>query len=57
MDTYLDVALRSLAVYFFMFAAIRIFGKNQLSQLNSAGMVLLLLITNKVQYAMVDSDV
>ncbi len=57
MDPYLDVALRSLAVYLFMFAAIRIFGKNQLSQLNAGDIVLHLLITNKVQYTMVDSDV
>ena len=57
MDPYLDVALRSLAVYLFMFAAIRIFGKNQLSQLNAGDIVLLLLISNAVQNAMVGSNV
>lgn len=57
MNPFLDVALRSLAVYFFMFAAIRIFGKNQLSQLNAGDIVLLLLISNAVQNAMVGSNV
>ncbi len=57
MNPFLDVALRSLAVYAFMFAAIRLFGKNQLSQLNAGDIVLLLLISNAVQNAMVGSNV
>ena len=57
MNELLDVSLRSLAVYVFMFAAIRIFGKTQLSQLNAGDIVLLLLISNAVQNAMVGSDV
>lgn len=57
MNELLDVSLRSLAVYLFMFAAIRVFGKNQLSQLNAGDIVLLLLISNAVQNAMVGSDV
>ena len=57
MNPFLDVALRSLAVYIFMFAGIRIFGKNQLSQLNAGDIVLLLLISNAVQNAMVGSNV
>lgn len=57
MNPLVDVALRSLAVYLFMFAAIRIFGKNQLSQLNAGDIVLLLLISNAVQNAMVGSNV
>lgn len=57
MNPLVDVALRSLAVYIFMFAAIRIFGKNQLSQLNAGDIVLLLLISNAVQNAMVGSNV
>ncbi|MBF8456856.1 DUF421 domain-containing protein [Kaistella sp. G5-32] len=56
MNPFLDVALRSLAVYLFMFAAIRLFGKNQLSQLNAGDIVLLLLISNAVQNAMVGSN-
>lgn len=56
MDVYLDVILRSLAVYIFMVFAIRLFGKNQLSQLNAGDVILLLLISNAVQNAMVGSD-
>ena len=56
MNELLDVSLRSLAVYLFMFAGIRIFGKNQLSQLNAGDIVLLLLISNAVQNAMVGSN-
>nr|WP_228403413.1 YetF domain-containing protein [Chryseobacterium sp. RU37D] len=39
-----------------MIIAIRLFGKNQLSQLNAGDVVLLLLISNAVQNAMVGSD-
>lgn len=53
MNPILDVAIRSLAVYLFMVFAIRIFGKNQLSQLNAGDVILLLLISNAVQNAMV----
>lgn len=56
MDPILDIVLRSLAVYFFMVIAVRIFGKNQLSQLNAGDVILLLLISNAVQNAMVGSN-
>ncbi|GAB0157218.1 DUF421 domain-containing protein [Chryseobacterium sp. Alg-005] len=56
MNPILDVALRSLCVYLFMVIAIRLFGKNQLSQLNAGDVVLLLLISNAVQNAMVGPD-
>ncbi|SIQ32679.1 Uncharacterized membrane protein YcaP, DUF421 family [Chryseobacterium sp. RU37D] len=56
MNSILDVVVRSLCVYFFMIIAIRLFGKNQLSQLNAGDVVLLLLISNAVQNAMVGSD-
>jgi uncharacterized membrane protein YcaP (DUF421 family) len=49
----LDIVIRSLAVYVFMVVAVRIFGKNQLSQLNAGDVILLLLISNAVQNAMV----
>jgi len=39
-----------------MVIGIRLFGKNQLSQLNAGDVVLLLLISNAVQNAMVGSD-
>lgn len=49
----LDIAVRSLCVYLFMVMGIRLFGKGELSQLNSGDVVLLLLISNAVQNAMV----
>jgi len=52
----LNIVLRSLCVYLFMVAGIRIFGKNQLSQLNAGDVVLLLLISNAVQNAMVGEN-
>ncbi|WP_160139845.1 DUF421 domain-containing protein [Chryseobacterium sp. c4a] len=56
MDSIINVAVRSLCVYLFMVIAIRLFGKNQLSQLNAGDVVLLLLISNAVQNAMVGPD-
>ncbi|WP_306350245.1 DUF421 domain-containing protein [Flavobacterium sp. '19STA2R22 D10 B1'] len=56
MNTYLDIILRSTAVYFFMVIALRVFGKKQLSQLNTADVILILLISNSVQNAMVGND-
>ncbi|CAA7386904.1 DUF421 domain-containing protein [Chryseobacterium fistulae] len=53
MHSIVDVVIRSLCVYLFMVIAIRVFGKNQLSQLNAGDVVLLLLISNAVQNAMV----
>jgi uncharacterized membrane protein YcaP (DUF421 family) len=56
MNTYLDIILRSAAVYLFMVIALRIFGKKELSQLNTADVILILLISNSVQNAMVGSN-
>lgn len=56
MNPYLDVILRSAAVYLFMVVALRIFGKKELSQLNTTDVILILLISNSVQNAMVGSD-
>lgn len=56
MYPYADVILRSLAVYVFMLAAIRLSGKKELSQLNTLDVVLILLISNAVQNAMVGND-
>ncbi|MTH14444.1 YetF domain-containing protein [Flavobacterium sp. LC2016-01] len=53
---YLDIIIRSIAVYFFMTIALRIFGKKELSQLNTADIILILLISNSVQNAMVGPD-
>ncbi len=52
----LDIVFRSLAVYLFMIVAIRLTGKKELSQLNTTDVVLILLISNAVQNAMVGPD-
>ena len=56
MNPYIDITLRSVAVYFFMIIAFRIFGKKELSQLNTADVILILLISNSVQNAMVGAN-
>jgi uncharacterized membrane protein YcaP (DUF421 family) len=56
MNTYLDIIIRSVAVYFFMVVALRFFGKKELSQLNTADVILILLISNSVQNAMVGTN-
>lgn len=56
MNQYLDIILRSLAVYAFMLIAIRLTGKKELSQLNTTDVVLILLISNAVQNAMVGNN-
>ena len=56
MNPYLDIIIRSVAVYFFMIIALRVFGKKQLSQLNTADVILILLISNSVQNAMVGNN-
>lgn len=56
MNVYFDIIIRSAAVYLFMLIALRLFGKKELSQLNTADVILILLISNSVQNAMVGSD-
>ena len=56
MNPYLDIILRSVSVYIFMIFAIRLFGKKELSQLNTADIILILLLSNSVQNAMVGSN-
>jgi uncharacterized membrane protein YcaP (DUF421 family) len=56
MNPYLDIVIRSVAVYIFMVIALRIFGKKELSQLNTADVILILLISNSVQNAMVGNN-
>jgi uncharacterized membrane protein YcaP (DUF421 family) len=56
MEAYLDIIIRSLAVYFFMIIALRLFGKKELSQLNTSDVILILLISNSVQNAMVGNN-
>jgi len=56
MNPYLDIIIRSASVYFFMLIALRIFGKKELSQLNTSDVILILLISNSVQNAMVGNN-
>jgi uncharacterized membrane protein YcaP (DUF421 family) len=56
MNAYLEIVLRSLAVYLFILGAIRLTGKKELSQLNTIDVVLILLISNSVQNAMVGNN-
>jgi uncharacterized membrane protein YcaP (DUF421 family) len=53
---YLIIAAKSIAVYFFIILAIRIFGKKELAQLSVIDLVFILLISNSVQNAMVGSN-
>ncbi len=56
MNTYIEIILRSTSIFVFMVLAVRFFGKKQLSQLNSSDIILILLISNAVQNAMVGAD-
>ena len=53
---YLNVITRSVVVYVFIVAAIRIFGKREISQLSVIDLVFILLISNSVQNAMIGSS-
>ena len=50
MNPYLDIIIRSASVYFFMIIALRLFGKNELSQLNNTDVILILLISLQMNY-------
>lgn len=56
MEHLLYIVGRSAAVYIFILLAIRIAGKKELSQLTTSDIVLILLISNAVQNAMVGPD-
>ncbi len=53
----LDIVFRSTCVYLFMVFAFRIFGKRELAQLSTTDLVLIVLISNAVQNAMVGNNV
>ncbi len=57
MNPYLEIVLRALAVYVFILVAIRLMGKKELSQLSVVDLVLIMLVSNAVQNAMVGADV
>jgi len=56
MNEVLSIALRSVAIYFFVILAIRLFGKKELSQLSVIDLVFILLISNSLQSAMVGEN-
>lgn len=56
MYPYVVIAVSSVSVYLFLVFAIRIFGKNELSQLSIVDLVFILLISNSVQSAMVGAN-
>ncbi|WP_395077498.1 DUF421 domain-containing protein [Flavobacterium sp.] len=56
MNEYVEIIVRSASIYIFMIIALRLFGKKELSQLNTADIILILLISNSVQNAMVGSN-
>ena len=56
MEGYVLIALKSIAVYVFIVAAIRVFGKKEFAQLSIIDLVFILLISNSVQNAMVGSN-
>src|SRR6266481_4512796 len=53
---YIIIIAKAVAVYLFIIVAIRLFGKKELSQLSVIDLVLILLISNSVQNAMVGND-
>lgn len=52
-EEYIWIVLRSVIVYLFIVAAIRLFGKKEIAQLSVIDLVFILLISNSVQNAMV----
>jgi uncharacterized membrane protein YcaP (DUF421 family) len=52
----LEKVLRSIAVYLFLVLALRLAGKRELAQLNSLDLVVLLLLSNTVQNAIIGPD-
>src|SRR5437867_8428160 len=54
--TLLDVAIRTSVIYLALLVGLRVTGKRQLGQMSTFDLVLLLIIANAVQNAMVGSD-
>ena len=52
----LEKVLRSITVYLFLVLALRLAGKRELAQLNSFDLVVLLLLSNTVQNAIIGAD-
>lgn len=56
MEQYLDIVFRCVCIYLFITTVLHIFGKKELSQLNTPDIILILLISNSVQNAMVGNN-
>jgi uncharacterized membrane protein YcaP (DUF421 family) len=52
----IEKILRPIIIYIFLVAALRIFGKRELAQLNPFDLVVLLLLSNTVQNAIIGND-
>jgi uncharacterized membrane protein YcaP (DUF421 family) len=55
-NNYIHIIVCTVAVYFFLILAIRLFGKKELAQLSVFDLVFILLISNVVQNAMTGPD-
>ena len=55
-NNYVRIIFSTIAVYFFLIMAIRLFGKKELAQLSVFDLVFILLISNVVQNAMTGPD-
>ena len=55
-NNYVHIIICTIAVYFFLIIAIRLFGKKELAQLSVFDLVFILLISNVVQNAMTGPD-
>ncbi len=55
-NNYIHIIVCTIAVYFFLILAIRLFGKKELAQLSVFDLVFILLISNVVQNAMTGPD-
>ena len=53
---YVEKIIRTLAVYFFLLLGLRLAGKRELGQLNPYDLVVLLLLSNTVQNAIIGND-
>ena len=53
---YLEKGIRTLLVYFAVLLGLKLAGKRELSQLNPFDLVVLLLLSNTVQNAIIGSD-
>lgn len=56
MAVYLDIVLRTASVFVFILLVIRLTGKKEISQLSITDFVLIILVSNAVQNAMVGPD-